>query len=195
MFYSWVFLCFFSWQMSPLMRRFPNPKLRNWRTLTLCAVGFKWGVSCSTGGGGRGASVRGESILFSLSFSSHVTFYFFTFLPLYLYFFHLPGDGYTEKGWFPMGGGPQIGDGATVLEGWGIGEDGSISGRFRGGGFLWASVGSNVIFLCIPSPLLIRKSATPHPAPSPICPLRSPEDLMSLILQTRQWRLSLQLFL
>ena len=45
------------------------------------------------------------------------------------------------------------------------------------------------------SHLLIRKSVTPHLPPSPICPLRSPQDLMSLYLWTRWWRLPLQLLL
>ena len=122
-FHSWVFP-FFSWQMSPLMRRFPDPKLRKRRMLTLCAVGFKWGIPCSSRGGGMGASVGSEFILFSPSFFLCGFLLLFTFLPLY--FFHLSGAGSTEKGWFPMGGGPQIGDGGTALGGWGIGEDGSM---------------------------------------------------------------------
>ena len=49
---------------------------------------------------------------------------------------------------------------------------------------------------CIPNPhLLISKSATPHPPPSPICPCRSPQDMMSLNLWIRHLRLSLQLLL
>ena len=43
--------------------------------------------------------------------------------------------------------------------------------------------------------LLIRKSVMPICHQFPICPLRSPQDLMSLSLKTRQWRLSLQLLL
>ena len=127
---------FVSWQMNPLMRRCSDPKLRRRRILTFCAVGCKWGVSCSSRGGGMGASVRGEFTLFSLSFSSHVAFYF----PLHPYpciFFHLSGTGFTEKGWLPEGGGPQTGDGGAVLGDWVIGKDGSSSGRFRGRGFLW----------------------------------------------------------
>ena len=129
----------------------------------LCAVGFKWGVPCLSGGGGMGASVGDEFILFSPSFFLCGFLLLFTFLPLYI-FFHLSGAWSTEKGWFPKGGGPQIGDGDTALGGQGIGKDGSGSGRFRGRGYLWASEGSNVTFLHIPNP-----TSSQEDLPHPIC--------------------------
>ena len=51
-----------------------------------------------------------------------------------------------------MGGSPEIRKGGTALGGLWLGEDGSSGSRLRGGGFLWASEGSNVTFLCVPSP-------------------------------------------
>ena len=81
---------------------------------TLCAAGCKWGVSCLSGGGGTGASVRSEFILFSLFLvSMWLSTSFFTFLPLY----HLLGVGSTEKGGCPMGGSPEIRDGGTAFGG------------------------------------------------------------------------------
>ena len=105
---------FVSWQMSPLMRRCPDPNLRKRRILTFYTVWCKWGVPCSFRGGGIGASVRGEFTLFSLSFASPVAFYF----SLHSYpciFFHLSGAGSTKKGWFPEGGSPQTGGGGATL--------------------------------------------------------------------------------
>ena len=57
---------FFSWQISLPTRRYLDLKLRKRRTWTLCTAGSKWGVSCSSRGGGMGASVRSEFILSSL---------------------------------------------------------------------------------------------------------------------------------
>ena len=49
--------------------------------------------------------------------------------------FHFLGAGFTEKGRCPMGGSPEIRNGGTVFGGLWLGEDGSSSGRLRGGGF------------------------------------------------------------
>ena len=75
---------------------------------------------------------------------------FYSFLPLY--FFHLLGAGFVEKGWCSLGRGPEIGDGSPVLGGLWFRKDGGGSGRLRGGRFLWAPEGSNVTFLHILSP-------------------------------------------
>ena len=67
--------------------------------------------------------------------------------------FHLLGARSTEKGGCPMGGSPEIRNGGTVFGGLWLGEDGSSGDRLRGGGFLWASEGSNFTFLCVPIPI------------------------------------------
>ena len=51
-----------------------------------------------------------------------------------------------------MGGSTEIRNGGTAFRGLWLGEDGSSSGRLRGGGLLWASEGSNVTFLHVLSP-------------------------------------------
>ena len=53
------------------------------------------------------------SLFSSLPLFFYVAFYFS--LHSYPCIFHLSGDGSTEKGWFPMGGGPQIGNGGTAF--------------------------------------------------------------------------------
>ena len=101
-----------------------------WR---LCIVGCKWGISHWTRGRGMGDSARSQFISFP-SFGFLCGFLLlFTFLPLY--FFHFLGAGSTEKGGHPMGGSPEIRNGGTVFGGLWLGEDGSDSGRLRGGGF------------------------------------------------------------
>ena len=67
----------FSWQMNLLMRRYLDLKLWKRRIWTLCAVGFKLGAPCLTGGRGMGASARSEFISFP-SFGFYVTLYFFS---------------------------------------------------------------------------------------------------------------------
>ena len=147
----------------------PDPKLRKRRILTFCAVGWKWGVSCSSGGGCMGASVRGEFTLFSLFLFSCGFLLLFTFLPLY--FLSSFRAGSTEKGWLPEGGGPQAGDGGTVLGDWGIGKDGSSGCRFRGGGFYGLLRGAMLHSFVSPAPSPHKKichtpSATiSHPPP------------------------------
>ena len=139
----------FSWQMSLPMRRYIGLKPRKRKLWTPCAVGSKWGAPCSTGGRGTGASVGSESISF-FSFGFYVAFYFFFYTPTPV-LFHLLGVGSTEKGRYPMGWSLEIRNGGTAFGGWWLGEDGSSGGRFWGRGFLWASEGTNVTFLCIPS--------------------------------------------
>ena len=98
----------FSWQMGPVMGKYPDPKPRRRRTLVFFVVGCKWGVSCSSGGGGMGAFVGGGFTFLSLFlYSVHMAFY----SPLYSYsciLFYLSETGPAEKGWFPVGGGLQI---------------------------------------------------------------------------------------
>ena len=117
----------------------------------LCIVGYKWG--------GLPAQLEEEawglllevSLFPSLLLGFHVAFYFFShFYPFY--FSHLLGAGSTEKGRCPMEGSPEIRNGGTAFGGLWLGEDGSCGGRLRGGGFLWASEGSNVTFLHVPRP-------------------------------------------
>ena len=66
--YFTVELSPFSWQMSPAMGKHPDPKPRRRRTLIFFIVGCKWGVSCSSRGGGIGAFVGGGFTLMSLCF-------------------------------------------------------------------------------------------------------------------------------
>ena len=60
--------------------------------MTLCTFGFKWGFPAHLEVEAQGLLL--EVSLFSLFFSPHVVFYFFTFLPLY---FHLSGTRSTKK--------------------------------------------------------------------------------------------------
>ena len=99
----------FSWQKSPLMRRYLDLKLRKRRVWTLCTVGFKWGVSLLNWR-------RRQSILFSLFLVSmwlSSSFYIPTSV-----LFHLLGAGSTEKGRHPVGGSPEIRDRGTALMAW-----------------------------------------------------------------------------
>ena len=122
-----------------------------------------------------------------LSVSMWLSTSFYTPTPV---LFHLLGFGSTEKGGHPMGESPEIRNGGTSFGDWWLGEDGSSSGRFRGRGFLWASEGA-MLHSPYPQPhLLIRRSVTPLLPPSPICPLRSPQDLTFLNLQIRWWTIS-----
>ena len=133
----------------------------------LCSL-VQVGVSCSTWGRGTGAFAGGGLALFSLFF--HMSFY----SPLYSYpcisiSFYLWGLGPTEKGQFPVGGGPQLRSGSPAPRDWGAGEDGSSSGRLRGRGFLWASEGSGVTplhILSLTSPQETSPYAIHHYPPS-----------------------------
>ena len=52
--YSSLTLFFFSWQMNPLMRKFPGLRQRRRKILTSSTVGCKWGLSCPTRRRGMG---------------------------------------------------------------------------------------------------------------------------------------------
>ena len=146
------------------MRRFPNHKLRKRRMLTPCAVGFKWGVSCSSRGGGMGASVGGESILFSLSLF-HVAFYFS--LHPYPCIFHLSGARSTEKGWFPMVRGPQIREmEAQHLEAEGLEKIEVVVAGSEAEGFYGLLRGAMLHFSISPAPTPHKKVCHTPSAPS-----------------------------
>ena len=97
------------------MRRYIDLKLRKRKMWTPCTVELKWGAPCLTGGGGMGASVGSEFILFS-PFLVSMWLSTSLYIPIPV-LFHLLGAGSTEKGRCPTGGSPEIRDGGTALGG------------------------------------------------------------------------------
>ena len=87
-----------------------------------------------------------------LSITCYICFYYpCTFL-------HLLGTGLTEESGCSLRGGPEIrGQSSASGVPWAR-KDGGGGGKIRGGGFLWASEGSNVMFLHILSPTSLQES-------------------------------------
>ena len=91
-----------------------------------------------------------------------------------------------------MGGGTKAGaEGATVGKR-GVGKDGGC-GRVRGGRSLWALEVSHIMLQSLPISTSFKKPHFAPTPPSPNHPIRSPQDLKSLILQIRLQGLPLQL--
>ena len=88
---------FFSWLMSPLMRRCPHPKPRRRRILTFCIVGCKWGFPAYLEEETLGICWRWVHSLVSFCFPVHMVFY----SPLFSYpciLFYLSGPEPVEEG-------------------------------------------------------------------------------------------------
>ena len=110
------------------------------------------------------------------------SFYFlpFSWVSMWLYItfyistpvlFHLLGIEFVEEGGCSPGRGPEVGNGGPMFGGLWLRKDGGGSGRIRVGRFLWAPEGSNVEFLCVPSPTSLQESL-----PHPICHLPPQES-------------------
>ena len=170
------------------MGKCPDPKPRRWRALIFFIVGCMWGISCSPRGGGMGSFCWRwvHSLVSFCLFCSYMAFY----SPLYSYsciLFYLSGAGPAEKGWFPVGGGLQIGDRGPEPGDRGMGKKRKQWWQVQRQRVSMGFLGEQCYISPYPQPHpLTRKSAIPHLPPSPICPLKSPQDLKFLILQTRQ---------
>ena len=88
-----------------------------------------------------------------------ITCYIFFYYPCT--FLHLLGTGLTEESGCSLRGGPEIRDQSSASGVLWARKDGGSGGRIRGGGFLWASEGSNVMFLHNLSPISPQESL-PH---------------------------------
>ena len=93
-----------------------------------------------------------------------------------------------------MGGGTKAGGEGTTAGDRGVGKDEESCGGVRGRRSLWALEGSYITLSPSPISTSFKKALFCPPAPpSPNQPLRSPQDLKSLILQVRLQGLPLQL--
>ena len=103
------------------------------------------GFPCTTWGGGMGAVSRGRFTL--PSFLVVQLIFCCSATPMFPFWSFFAGVGLAEAGQLIMQGGLQTRGGSSALRKRSACWDGSSSGWFRGGGFLWASEGSDITLL------------------------------------------------
>ena len=128
------------------------------------------GASSQAREGGMRALVRSEFLFPSLEFlCGFLLLAIFFLLPLH--FSSSLGTGLTEESGCSSRGGPEIRGQSSASGVLWARKDGGGSGRIRDGGFLWASEGSNIMFLHILSPTSPQESLSHtichHPSSTP----------------------------